>query len=314
MKTSDTSDVSVIVPVFNRARTVLATLDAVASQTRPPRLLVVVDDGSEDGTNASVRSWADRRQPPFEVRVLTGKRSGAGAARNRGMREAPDAGFLAFLDSDDLWEPRFLECTREAFVGREDAVAVTCDQRLERLHRGDRRREGVASIATDATRWLLIKGAGIASASLVRGEAARSVGGFPEDLPTGQDLAFFLGISRQGEWLHVPEPLVSMRRGHALDAGEHQNLSRIFRDRQRRWVMVAEAFLASDDGEAFRRDASVRRAVAERWRRAGRDSFRDGYPDEARDCFRRSCAWTRWNRAWIGLARAHVSGRIPGRG
>jgi glycosyltransferase involved in cell wall biosynthesis len=93
--------ISVIVPTYNRAALLPATLDAVLSQTRPADEVIVVDDGSEDDTGRVLRAYEGR------IRVLKIVNSGELAARNIGVRVAT-GDLLAFCDSDDLWHPDFL--------------------------------------------------------------------------------------------------------------------------------------------------------------------------------------------------------------
>lgn len=93
--------VSVIVPVYNRARLVRDALDSVRRQTYRATELVVVDDGSTDGLEEALADMPDityARQP----------RRGSAAARTRGLRLA-NGDLIASLDSDDIWDPDFLE-------------------------------------------------------------------------------------------------------------------------------------------------------------------------------------------------------------
>ncbi len=99
--------VSVIIPTYNRKETLLRALRSVLHQTRPPEEIIVVDDGSTDGTGAVVQ------QEFPSVRYLRQENRGISAARNRGIREASGE-WVAFLDSDDEWLPRKLERQLEA--------------------------------------------------------------------------------------------------------------------------------------------------------------------------------------------------------
>lgn len=95
-------DVSVVIPSYNRADLLPFTLDAVLTQTVPPREVIVVDDGSRDDTPAVVARYAPR------VRAIGIANAGSIVARNTGLRAAT-APHVAFCDSDDLWTPDFLE-------------------------------------------------------------------------------------------------------------------------------------------------------------------------------------------------------------
>jgi teichuronic acid biosynthesis glycosyltransferase TuaG len=94
--------VSVITPTFNSALTIGATISSVLQQDYPSWEMLVVDDASTDGTADIVRGFA-AREPRIRVQVQT-TNQGAAAARNRAITMARGR-YLAFLDSDDLWEP-----------------------------------------------------------------------------------------------------------------------------------------------------------------------------------------------------------------
>src|SRR6266403_1146360 len=97
---------SVIVPTFNRAHLLFGTLEFVFGQTFTDFEIIVVEDGSTDGTMKYLRSLGK------DVRVFQQSNRGAGPARNLGARHAHGR-YLAFLDSDDLWFPWTLEVYRD---------------------------------------------------------------------------------------------------------------------------------------------------------------------------------------------------------
>jgi len=97
--------VAVIIPVYNREKCIVRALQSVVAQSWSPTQIIVVDDGSTDGTAAVL----DRVKNTFNLTVITlNTNHGVSFARNRGVA-ASTASFIAFLDSDDLWEPNKLE-------------------------------------------------------------------------------------------------------------------------------------------------------------------------------------------------------------
>ncbi len=108
---------SVVIPAYNGSLTIGATIRSVLSQSEPRLELIVVDDGSSDGTPAIVRSFAaaDPR-----VRLLEQANQGVAAARNVGIAQA-SADFVSFLDNDDLWMPRYLAAMGAALEAAPDA-------------------------------------------------------------------------------------------------------------------------------------------------------------------------------------------------
>lgn len=96
--------VSIITPSYNTARFIAETINCVLAQTYTNWELIIVDDCSTDDTDAVVVGFTDQR-----IRYLKNeKNSGAAVSRNRALREAKGK-WIAFLDSDDLWEPTKLE-------------------------------------------------------------------------------------------------------------------------------------------------------------------------------------------------------------
>jgi len=89
-------DVSVIIPTYNRAGLVVEAIESVLRQTAPPREIIVVDDGSTDGTPDALASFGDR------IVAVRQENQGVGGARNRALAMATGR-YLAFLDSDDTW-------------------------------------------------------------------------------------------------------------------------------------------------------------------------------------------------------------------
>lgn len=106
--------VSTIIPTYNRAVFLGAAIDSVLSQMVPGDELIVVDDGSEDGTPDVLRKYGSR------VTALVGGHGGAGRARNIGIAHARND-LVAFLDSDDVWLPQKLALQR-AFMERRPEV------------------------------------------------------------------------------------------------------------------------------------------------------------------------------------------------
>jgi len=95
--------ISVIIPLYNKQREIGDTLRSVLAQTLQPTEIVVVDDGSTDGSAGAVRAIAS----PL-VKLVTQANAGVCAARNRAIAEST-GDLIALLDADDTWEPGFLE-------------------------------------------------------------------------------------------------------------------------------------------------------------------------------------------------------------
>ncbi|MCS5614349.1 MAG: glycosyltransferase family 2 protein, partial [Candidatus Marinimicrobia bacterium] len=95
-------NISVVIPTFNRRQTIGRSIDSVLNQTLFPSEIIVVDDGSTDGTSDYIQSNFP------SIRLLQQPNKGVSAARNKGIWCA-DANWIALLDSDDEWFPQKLE-------------------------------------------------------------------------------------------------------------------------------------------------------------------------------------------------------------
>ena len=115
-------EVSVIIPVYNRATVVERTLVSVLSQTYRPLQLVLVDNCSADDTLAVLQRFAQQNDAPdFRVVVTQEQRHTAGAARNRGLEHATGE-WLLFFDSDDEMRPRLIERYVECINAHQGAL------------------------------------------------------------------------------------------------------------------------------------------------------------------------------------------------
>ncbi len=108
---------SVVIPTYNRADQVRNAIDSALRQTYAAAEIIVVDDGSRDSTRVRLEAYAQR------VRYLHQDNAGAASARNRGAREARHP-WLAFLDSDDVWLPDYLEHMAGAISGTAGAAVL----------------------------------------------------------------------------------------------------------------------------------------------------------------------------------------------
>ncbi len=191
-KPPEPADVSVIVPAYRAAATIGRALASVAAQTVKPRQVIVVDDGSPDGTAEAARACAGAMNG-IDFKVGSQENKGAGAARNRALAEA-EATYVAFLDADDEWLPQKLERSLARFDGP-DKILVAHDVTFvedgaERLQ--DCARHFLA--AGDAYVALYRKGYIGTCTAVARRDAVRDVGGFDERLATAQDFDLWLKL------------------------------------------------------------------------------------------------------------------------
>ncbi len=116
--------VSIIVPVYNVEGFISETMESVVKQTYPCWELLLVEDGSSDGTAAVIEEYVSQRKEERIRLIRQPSNMGAARARNRGLQEARGR-YIAYLDADDLWMPRKLELQLAFMESRGAAFAFT---------------------------------------------------------------------------------------------------------------------------------------------------------------------------------------------
>ena len=202
-----------IIPTWNRARTVVHAVESALSQTLRDLEVIVVDDGSDDGTRDALQPLlADDR-----VRCLVRPHSGLpGVARNAGLGVARGEA-VAFLDSDDTWLPEKLE--RQLSALADDRVGLVCanayvegpsssadSSSVRPYHEG---KPGGLRALEDLVRDNVV----ITSTALVRRSVLDEVGWFSEDprLRGNEDFDLWLRIAERSAILYIDEPLAVYR-------------------------------------------------------------------------------------------------------
>ena len=200
-------DVGVVIPAFNGEQYLAEALDSVLAQTLVPNRVVVVDDGSTDGTAEVARHFGG------VVTCVSQVNHGMAAARNRGVEELATE-WLAFLDQDDVWLPTKLERQFMSVAATHRKVVFTgirvVDSRLTPF--ADM---GIGTVRTDL-KALLFRDAAIPQSTpstiLIERSLFELVGGYDENLGMSADWDFLVRLRLQTEFAYVPEPLALYRR------------------------------------------------------------------------------------------------------
>jgi glycosyltransferase involved in cell wall biosynthesis len=214
--------VSVVIPTFNRAKQTIAAMESVLAQTYPSFEIVVVDDGSTDNSPQAIQRFINGRTNGLDQIVCASqKNQGASVARNTGISRARGE-YIAFLDSDDSWEPEKLECQMQALAKfkKECGVCFT-DARLVnnsgmdissfQAHKRNYRES--VGIDRDAVKSLAESFSGFwISTLLVRADIARQVGGFSSDISFVEDRDFHFRLALITSVAYVNKQLVRIDR------------------------------------------------------------------------------------------------------
>ena len=210
--------VSVIIPAYNREKTIRRAVDSVLGQTHRRIEIIVVDDGSKDNTVERLKDYGDR------IRLISQENQGPSGARNAGIRVA-NGEIISFLDSDDVWLPEklerqvaLLEKTRHAGI-----QCCVCNARMITADGAEKTSFAVAGLSAKApegiwtnphevlvTRFLFFN-----QIVAVRRELLSQVGGFNERFRLLEDYDLALRLALTGPWAYIAEPLVIWHGGAA---------------------------------------------------------------------------------------------------
>ena len=195
------SSISVVIPLFNKARYINRAIDSVLNQTFQNFELVVINDGSTDKSPEIVRKICDSR-----IRLIDQKNAGVSAARNRGIHEAGSE-LIAFLDADDEWLPDFLETILGLAYCYPDAGAYAT---AYYLLKGSENIPRIVEVRTEHEKYgcyfdLLCRGTCIWTSSIaVRRDVFDKVGNFRVGYRLGEDLDMWFRIGLYFKYVCSP--------------------------------------------------------------------------------------------------------------
>lgn len=212
--------ISVIMPCYNAAVHLSKSVESVVSQTFSNWELIAVDDGSSDNTLAWLHAHAEPR-----LRIHSQANRGVSAARNAGLKLAQGE-YIAFLDSDDTWEPNFLEKMLAALQANPKIALAYCGWKNLGVSGG----RGEPYIPPDyespekipdlikGCRWPI-------HATLTRSQYIKAIGGFNESFTIGEDFLLWMEIGCFHPIVRVPEVLVYYHHHGGVQATKNRILA-----------------------------------------------------------------------------------------
>lgn len=182
--------ISVVIPLYNKEKQIAYTLQSVYNQTFQDFEIVIIDDGSTDGSVAEVEKFRDSR-----IRLIHQQNAGVSAARNRGIGEAKGE-LIAFLDADDEWKPEYLASQYYLYQKYPDCSVYACNYEFRDLD-GKVTPTIIRKLPFSGDVGILTNYFEVASCSnppicsisiMVKKQAIQDIGGFPVGIKSGEDL------------------------------------------------------------------------------------------------------------------------------
>ncbi|MES2152624.1 MAG: glycosyltransferase [Pseudomonadota bacterium] len=202
-------DVSVIIPAYNAAQTIVRALDSVRIQQGVSIEIIVIDDASADETVAVVTAATRPGESIRMIRMPVNR--GVSAARNAGIQMAQGR-FLAFLDADDIWLPGKLRQQVTRMDGDPTLTLISCNSKMVSadgvvLKVGHLNRRPVEGL--DAWKTLLVYNFLPTPTVLTRTELVKQIGGFDETLAVGEDLDLWIKLGLRGRIAVLSDTLIN---------------------------------------------------------------------------------------------------------
>lgn len=207
MTMSELAMVSAIITTHNRSNLLKRAVKSVYDQTYSNIELIVVDDGSTDGT----RKWSEKQGFEY-IYIEPGKGNGGNYARNLGIKRAKGK-YIAFLDDDDYWMEDKIE-KQVTLIESKDCELVHCGRMLEVIEgKNVKLVKALPSFNSggDLSRTILWNICTTTSCIMVRKDALLSIELFDENLKFWQEYELTIRLAQRGSFYYVNEPLVVYR-------------------------------------------------------------------------------------------------------
>ena len=236
-------NVSVIIPTYNRKNLLKRALHSVSNQTFVPQEIIVVDDGSSDGT----KDWVLETFP--YVRYIYQDNSGVSSARNAGIKEAKGS-WIAFLDSDDEWMSNKLEQQKgvinsfqEAWLCHTNEIWIRNGVRVNQMKKHQKYGGDVFENCLDICRIS-------PSSALIKKEVFEMVGLFDESLKVCEDYDLWLRITAVLPVIFLDEQLITKYGGHSDQLSRVDNGIEQYRIKSLEKILRSESLSADQSKSA----------------------------------------------------------------
>ena len=223
------TEVSVIIPTYNREKFISECVQSVLGQTLPAREIIIVDDGSTDATYNILRDlgFNSLSTKKTVLRYFFQQNRGVSSARNLGIKEARSE-YIALLDSDDLWLKSKLDRQVSAFQNDTQSSRLCHTDEIwirngVRVNQHKKHKKHGGNVFQSCLKLCCIS----PSSAMMHRSVFEDFGFFDEDLPACEDYDFWLRYSAKEDVNFIDEPLIIKKGGHSDQlSGAHWGMDR----------------------------------------------------------------------------------------
>lgn len=189
--------ISVVIPLYNKEKQIVAALQKVFEQTYQDFEIIIVDDGSTDGSISEVNKFSDSR-----VQLISQENAGVSMARNKGIENAKGK-YIAFLDADDEWDSQYLE-EQINLINRYPQCDIFASNYIFKHLSGKYENTIIRGLPFDGENGILSNYFQVASMShpplwtsavVVSKKSIQDIGGFPKGIKSGEDILTWARLS-----------------------------------------------------------------------------------------------------------------------
>lgn len=199
----DENKISVVIPMFNSEESIERALDSVVNQSFRAYEIIIINDGSTDGSLAIVENYR-KKSPDTVLKIVSQGNSGVSKARNAGMRAA-SGDYIALLDADDEWLPNKLEMQMNVLEQHGDIDFLGCARNGEVLKIFWKE---INSLHKATVRELLIKMYPQTSTAIFKRSLFVQLGGYNEDMTHAEDGHLWITYCAGANFYYMPDSLV----------------------------------------------------------------------------------------------------------
>ena len=223
------TEVSIIIPTYNREKFISECVQSVLAQTLPAREIIIVDDGSTDATYNILRDlgFNSLSTKKTVLRYFFQQNRGVSSARNLGIKEARSE-YIALLDSDDLWLKSKLDRQVSAFQNDTQSSRLCHTDEIwirngVRVNQHKKHKKHGGNVFQSCLKLCCIS----PSSAMMHRSVFEDFGFFDEDLPACEDYDFWLRYSAKEDVNFIDEPLIIKKGGHSDQlSGAHWGMDR----------------------------------------------------------------------------------------
>lgn len=206
--------ISVVIPVYNKSKTIVRCLESVIGQSEPPSEIVIINDGSSDNSYNLIQRWIKKLKTQIPIYLISNDNKGVAYSRNLGI-EKSNYKYIALIDADDYWESDFLINMKKVIDRYPNIALATCKHCVEDSEIGKftpKQVFGSEKIGLIDNYIQLAQKYPIVNSSkvILNRKYFDQVGGFPNGIKVSEDLFLWIQLSQLAPFGYCDKALVTI--------------------------------------------------------------------------------------------------------